>query len=174
MSHPDLSFVSRRIGIEGLPQTKRNEGIAEALARFLSQFEWTHFVTLTTRFKQAENRVLRVFHQRFVRPLARIAQCRIPHFLVVEATPANGVPHIHALLGGTASLTTQRIESVWPEGFCDIKKYDPAKGAAYYVTKSLESNPDSWDLSRHRPAVRPVDVESVVRPQVLVVQDVGD
>lgn len=126
--------------------------IADAMGAFLSGFTWTHFVTLTTKLRRSEEVILRIFQQRFLRPLARVTQSRIPHFYAIEGTlRQNGFPHIHALLGQTETLPVAVIERTWHEGFSRVTKYDPAKGAAFYLTKEIATNPDGYGISRRLP-----------------------
>ncbi len=152
MLYPRAGTVTDPARLHTYPRTGGGAGIPDAMGEFLSAYEWSHFVTLTTRTPRSQERILRVFEQRFVRPLARVTQTKIPYFYVVESVlPAGGFPHIHALLGSTEPLPNRLIEKTWTEGFSRVTKYDPRKGAAWYLTKSIESIPDSYGLSRRFP-----------------------
>lgn len=113
-------------------------------ANFLRQFDWQHFATFTAP-PPASERLVRSFHQT-VRRLERVAQGPVRTFWVVEQG-GGGVPHVHALLAGTRRLSCQEIAERWDLGHCDVQIYDPAQGAAYYLTKSLADEDTPWDLS---------------------------
>src|SRR5690242_18249577 len=76
------------------------EELHPAWREFLGRYEWTHFVSLTDRNGANVNSLKRSFEHRYIRRLAFLTKNRIPFFWVIETR--NGLPHLHALLGGTA------------------------------------------------------------------------
>jgi hypothetical protein len=140
---------------------------AADLTDYLSGREWSHFVTLTTSRARSDDSIVRVFTNRFIRPLARHAQSPVAWFYAIERDRAfETSPHLHALLAGTAALTTATISAAWPLGFTNVKLYDPTRGAASYVTKSVLADVDSYDFSRR--SAPPLRSQPVRRKNSLV------
>ena len=113
----------------------------------LEASEWSHLVTLTTRFAYSADSLLRLFRERFVRRLTRMAQRSVIHFVVAGRTH-DGREHLHALLMGTEGLSIRQLERAWPEGFTRIERFDPVKRGAAYVVKGLGDECDNYDVSR--------------------------
>ena len=121
----------------------------------LMEADWSHFATLTTAEPMSEQRLVRQFNNRFVRQLARLAQGGIQYFYAIEHDRATGqFPHLHALLHGTASLTTSEVRAQWPFGQTDATPYDRALAAAAYVSKGILIDPDNYDVSPSWPPRR--------------------
>ena len=114
---------------------------------FLSEFNWSHFVTLTTRHAVGRDCLVREFKDVFIRRLAFESLASVPWFYAVECTAA-GHPHLHALVSAAPTLTSADVERCWGLGYARAGRYNPARGAAYYLTKHLEMDPDGYDLSR--------------------------
>src|SRR5436309_3441817 len=76
------------------------------------------------------------------------AQQRVYYFAAVETTAPNWF-HLHALLAGTKNLGVRDLTEAWRSGFAQVRVYDPTRGAANYVTKTMGGTlpPDySFDL----------------------------
>ena len=60
--------------------------------------------------------------------------------------------HFHALIGGVGSVDREELWTLWKKiaGLSKILKYDPSRGAAYYISKSHENLEFSKYLERHR------------------------
>lgn len=116
----------------------------DAYALFLRSIDWNHFATFTaaTRFDDRLERAL----LQTIRRLERVAQGPV-HVFWVREVGSLGTPHIHALLKGTERVPLARIVGAWQLGRADVRAYDPAGGAAYYLTKSLLDADARWDLS---------------------------
>ncbi len=125
---------------------------AQAWGEYLRGFEWSYFVSLTTGLPSSPAAIKRYFDNRFVRSLARAAQQPLAWFYVGESGGA-GRHHAHALVWTGPTLNSSHIRGAWRIGLSHIETYDPNRGAAYYVTKSLGSDPD-YDLSRRLPPER--------------------
>lgn len=146
-----LSARSERAGDGG--------ALRRAWADHLTRYQWSHFVTLTTRLTMTPDQLRREFVSGYVRRLARVAQGPVPWFYVVER--GAGMPHLHALLGGTEDLSLEEVRRAWRLGFTDAERYDAGRGAAYYLTKELVDQglpgealrADDYDVSRRLPAV---------------------
>ena len=127
--------------------------IAREMGAHLEAFAWTHFVTLTSEGGVSEDVVERRFKDVFIRRIAYDARHTIPYFFALEGTARPGnAPHVHALIGGTSSLTIREVRRAWPFGVTDVRSYDPARGAATYIAKGLLLNPDNYNVSRKMPS----------------------
>lgn len=152
-------------GSERARPSARSEQVAEAgtlrqaWAYYLTRYEWSHFVTLTTRLATTPEQLRREFVSGYVRRLARIAQGPVPWFYVVERSA--GMPHLHALLAGAGDLPLEEVRRAWKHGFTDAERYDSRRGAAFYLTKemtgrgSIDASPraDDYDVSRRLPPI---------------------
>jgi hypothetical protein len=125
----------------------------QACGAWLRGFVWDHYVTLTAAGDLSPARLRREFIDVFVRRLARRAQRPICWFYVIERGGVGGPAHVHALVAGTARLTTHDIALAWKLGHTRILCYDAARGAAYYVAKRLGEWTD-YDISSRRPPAR--------------------
>jgi len=105
------------------------------MGNWLKSYAWRHYATLTDDCGNSAAS-LRRQGTRFVRRLATKARRRVDYFLIVEGA-SRGFPHLHALLLGTDSLTQREIERQWRPGWSCVRRFDPARGAADYVTKEL-------------------------------------
>jgi hypothetical protein len=104
-----------------------------------------------------------------VRRLERVAQRRLDWFLVVERSA--GFAHVHALISGADDLALNRLQRAWKLGFTRVERYDPQRGAAFYLTKGFDDSgrpesgrTDDYDLSR---CLRRVSRESGGRAESL-------
>jgi hypothetical protein len=113
---------------------------------------WDHFVTLTSRRDATGVEFERWLRQQFIRALAQHAQQSVSFFAVVEGNPWLQHVHLHALLAGTAQLEVDAIEAKWIHGDAKALRYDPGRGARYYVTKQLVSEESAhWLMSGRLP-----------------------
>ena len=124
--------------------------IGREYGTFLGRYAWAHYVTLTTRFPVSPA-ALRAEFDRFVRRLERVAQGPVSWSYTTEGGSFAERVHAHALLGGTERVTTAAIERLWPSGNTRVQVYDPAGGAAEYVSKDVGREPDYHDISRRLP-----------------------
>ncbi len=125
---------------------------ALAVGMFISTREWHHFVTLTVDRGAEPDRLIRLYHDYFIRRLAFAARQRINHFYAVERDRGTGkFAHVHALLHGTAGLDVREMRRLWPFGFTDLSRYDQQKRGAHYVAKDLLVDPDTYNFSKRLP-----------------------
>jgi len=120
---------------------------------FLRSVRWSHVATLTTRELVSVDHLRREFVHGFVRRVARLAQCPLAWFYVIEPHADGQRHHVHALLAHTESLKIAQLERAWKLGITRIEVYDPRRGAAGYVSKHLTGNAVHYDVSR-RPLPR--------------------
>jgi hypothetical protein len=98
--------------------------------KYLSEYAWDHAVHPTTRKPMSERAIVGEFLNGFIRRLARSAQRCIPYFYAVELDVGR-FPHLHALLAGTASLSTREVAAQWDQGYTRIVRYSHTRGAAF-------------------------------------------
>lgn len=119
-----------------------------AYTEFLKQFEWSHFATFTAATSSDDR--LRHRLPQTIRQLERVAQGPVRACWVRERGTC-GTPHLHVLLTGTECLSCKQIDRAWRIGRADVQIYDPARGAVFYLTKSLLDADALWDLSSRLP-----------------------
>ena len=114
--------------------------------KWIDEILWDHFCTLTFHYGATIDGAKRQF-LKFIRRLDSRAQMAVEWFMVIERGPGGAV-HVHALLRATDQLENRTITEQWPNGRTDIRKYDPARGGAYYVTKQIASMAVEYDISK--------------------------
>jgi len=130
--------------------------LAAAWGEYLAPYAWDHWLTLT--FAPYRRRNLRggvrlgparlgaerpgpppdYAHREFGRFVQRLEDCGgepVWWFRGDELGERLGRLHLHALLGGTGGLLEVSLGREWRAGFSLVKRYDPALGAAHYITK---------------------------------------
>ncbi len=145
-------------------ERKARQSIPEAWGAYLSEFEWSHWTTLTFRpYERPESpglgptRPLRLrpgpppdFARRafagFIRHLEQQAHQPLAWFRGDELGERLGRLHLHALVDGTAGLLPATLAATWPCGFTRIEVYDPKLGAAHYLTKYAVKTLADYDL----------------------------
>jgi hypothetical protein len=147
---------------EAMEQGADDRGVADAGAirkawgHYLQRFLWTHVLTLTYKHEVSPERASRDFVDGFIRRAAFEAAQPVRWFYVLEGGDDAGRRlHIHALVSGTAHLPIARLERAWRGGITDIRVYDPARGGAAYLTKTLYTAREDWyDHSGKLPSLR--------------------
>jgi hypothetical protein len=121
--------------------------LSQAWGRFLSQFHWDWFVTLTFRDPQPSFRAHRLF-QRFMRDLERASGLRVAWFMVFEYGARNGRLHIHALMLNVAHLARLKWMEEWNlrAGYARILPFNGDRGAAYYCAKYVTKSSSEWEI----------------------------
>ena len=124
-------------------------GLASEWGQFLDGFDSSHYLTLTSRSQRTPEQLMTDF-KKYIRSLERVAQNAVYWFVAGEEA-IGGWGHLHALTAGTGSLRTKTLERQWRSGFSRARRFDPARGAAYYVVKEVGSKSkmlDWYDLSK--------------------------
>jgi hypothetical protein len=114
---------------------RQQELLREAWGGFLHLYEWGVFVTLTFAQARSVESARRCF-DRWLRRLEQRSQTRVEWFLAIESSSA-GVVHLHALCNGGPNLTAGAYRDAWPFGRASVARYDPRKGARYYLVKEM-------------------------------------
>ena len=142
--------------------------LAAAWGEHLTAYDWNHWVTLTfappcpphlggaVRLGPARPGPARpgpppdFAHREFSRFVHRL-ECRgggpVWWFRGDELGERLGRLHLHAFLGGTGRLLEASVGQEWRVGFSLVKRYDPALGAAHYVTKYVTKGLADYDVS---------------------------
>lgn len=123
----------------------------DAYGAFLHAYRWDHFVALTYKWAVPPAEAARDFRDGFVRRLAFDAGHPLAWFYALERDAAGDRVHVHALVARTAALTSDQVERAWRAGNTRVRRYDPARGGARYVVKSILPGSDDYDISRRRP-----------------------
>lgn len=142
--------------------------LAAAWGHYLGDYDWDHFVTLTfapprpshlggpVRPGPGRRRAERpgpppdYAHRQFrywVRRLGVLGGAPVWWFRGDELGERLGRLHLHAFLGGTGRLLEETLGRQWQAGFSLVKRYDPALGAAHYVTKYVTKGLADYDVS---------------------------
>jgi hypothetical protein len=124
--------------------------LREAWAEYLGQFAWDQFATLTARHAGPAENIVREFHHRLIRRVARAAQQPVSWFYSLERS-SNHSAHLHALLWTGKRLSASEVQRSWSMGHSRVVEYDPRRGAAYYVSKELFGISGEFDMSIRLP-----------------------
>lgn len=132
---------------EVLAEAQNLANLRAEWAKWLQEFKWSHYCTLTFRHATSVEGAKRELIW-FVRQLAQCAYNRVEWFYVIETSPGNLV-HLHTLLGQTDHLPVACVQQAWRSGITRIRRYDPRRGATRYVTKAITTAHVEYDVSRH-------------------------
>ncbi len=139
-----------------------------AWSEYLTRYHWDHWVTLT--FAPHPPRDLWSLvpvgparlgpdrpgpppdyaHRQFQSWVGRVEGCggeSVWWFRGDELGERLGRLHLHALVGGTGGLLEASLRREWRAGFSFVKRYDPALGAAHYITKYATKGLADYDVS---------------------------
>lgn len=113
---------------------------------WLKTFEWEAWGTMTLRYADPTHEQMQRAWSRFVATLRREGE-RDLSFFVGHEVGAQGRIHLHCLLAGL-QLKRTSVWRWWHEryGRCEVKGYDPEKGAAHYISKYVTKELAHYDL----------------------------
>lgn len=122
--------------------------VRTAWADWLGRYPWEAWGTLTFKWPDPTEAQLDRAFARFVRYIGR-SWDRPPCYFLGHEVGRGGRAHLHCLLGGF-SPTLQRTEMWrwWFDRFgrCEVRGYDPEKGAAAYVSKYITKELGHYDV----------------------------
>ncbi len=133
-----------------MPTREEMRQVRAAYPAWLDGFEWSHFCTLTFTEGCGDAFARRAF-SRFAGEVQRSAASPIYWFWVLERGASRTMPHLHALLGGTAQLPVRMIDRLWRLGLRRVRRYDPHRSATWYLTKRILSDATDYDVSAESP-----------------------
>lgn len=122
--------------------------IAGPWGEWLSGFPWQAWGTLTLRWADPTPAQLARGFTRFVRWLRAEGNPDVSWYFAHE-TGALGRSHLHCLLGALAPDTPRSTLWRWwwdRYGRCEVRGYDPERGAAVYVAKYVSKTYAHYDL----------------------------
>ncbi len=121
------------------------------MADWLNHFDWDIWMTGTflpdqsyrdtIKTKKAFNRYIEFMSKKYDKH-------GIEYFMAVERFKSGDFTHIHALLNGLDGLSYKQIGGAWRHfyGRERIEKYNPKKGANFYLTKYITNELCDWDF----------------------------
>ena len=130
--------------------------------RWWNEFTWDHFITLTVdpRRRTGSGRaggcprtmdgIARTIRHEFHRLLTKLTGGRVP-FVSVVGMGAGYNPHGHMLTYGTAAIPLERLERGWRHGRITVERYQPHRGAPYYLAKHLLEPECNSEMSKTLP-----------------------
>lgn len=134
---------------------------------WLSEYKWTMWTTLTTRYTLTQNSARRIV-ERFYRELSRAGNTQI--FFATEPHDIKEGYHLHALINSPDLLTYKNVidtyqeitnggkekeEHTLPTGETiirtkwnriQIEKYNPKLGATHYLSKYITKKMSDYDI----------------------------
>lgn len=118
-----------------LEEAKAARQWREELGSWLTHFEWQLYATPTFRFPVTHSMAKAVV-DRWIGGFGPQAYAYVGY----EQGLAGGRTHCHVLLGGLANeIAKSRAGRLWRHGNIQIERYDPNRGAAWYVAKVPEA-----------------------------------
>jgi hypothetical protein len=118
--------------------------LVDAFGKWLNEFDWAWFITLTFRKPQSAQTA----NHAFLGFMDRLKK-KLNYFRVIEDADKPSLLHIHALIGSGDIVSPDKlIEDEWKRrhGKAKAQRYDKTKGAAYYINKHINSDKMDWDF----------------------------
>ena len=124
-----------------------------AWGEFLTR-DWSHFATLTMNRSGSgpvpTEAALRGELRRFLDRVHSMVNQEPQYAAVMEGLRV-GNGHWHLLIADCGYLSPSKVRRAWKAGVAEVEPYDPSRGAAYYLAKGIEREPDSIDVSGDLP-----------------------
>lgn len=126
---------------------------------WLGRYEWTHWLTLTVnpstrprmgragKCPRSPEGVRLAFRNELVRYAEKVSRNRVPFAYSVERGVGGDNPHLHALLCVQGMLESAPLARAWRHGRATVERYDQARGAAFYLSKTFSRLDAEWDVS---------------------------
>ena len=119
----------------------------DELGKFISKWHWKIWATFSfsNRFS-ISNHYLESQWDRLVSHIKKLQGTEPFWVRSIEFGAEQGVPHLHALIGGT-DIPPREIPRLWHPrtGNAQAETYDPEKRAAWYIAK----NPEAVEFSEN-------------------------
>lgn len=138
--YPWLEVEVRPKAVAGNMQKRDYKLLQEAWGNWLHyQWEWEWFVSLTFRDDHVgtgrANVLWRMWHKQLVKETGKDVQ----YVRVTEFQRYRGIPHYHALILNVKHVRRLTWKDRWDTlaGYARILRFDPKKGAAYYLCKYI-------------------------------------
>lgn len=130
------------------------DDVRTAWGEWLGGFPWDAWGTLTFRWADPTHAQLDRAFGRFITTVRMWADDEAPYFLGHEVG-AGGRAHLHCLIGGLRGWDGAQRSRLWGWWFkrygrCEVRGYDPEKGAAHYVSKYITKALAHYDVDLGR------------------------
>lgn len=128
--------------------TEQPQPIAEVWGEWLKSWKWEAWGTLTFKDDGYSHEAATRAFGRFVHWLRAEGNPLVSYFVGHEVGKF-GRLHMHVLLGALAPMTSRTALWSWwftRYGRCELRGYDPEKGAAMYVSKYVSKQLGYYDL----------------------------
>lgn len=127
--------------------------IRRAYGDFLQRYDWTHFCTFTSDNPFLKTQALTgYFEKTFIPRLENRIERPVSWFWVTEWSPGIGRLHLHALLAADGANEAHVVRE-WNKGNAKVERFDPARGASYYVSKHITQEETEIGLSDTLPPI---------------------
>ena len=114
----------------------------DAYGDFLSRFKWDLYATPSFKWPVSYHQARTSAHE-FISHFGTQAYAVVAY----ETGPVGGRTHIHILLGGlVGEIAKTHAGRLWKRGDITIEKYDPRRGACWYLPKTFYDNPDAGEI----------------------------
>lgn len=135
----NLPFPSKRILMEKKSKAPiGSDRSVQELGDWLGQFSWVWVAMLSFAYPDVSLKSAKKKLEQFLQEHGNDGQ----FFWVMEMHKFTGEPHFHALLG-----RMEKEPPKWKHGIYEIEKYDPQKGARFYIAKFLTYPSIEWDFN---------------------------
>lgn len=121
------------------------ENLRENWVKFLNQWDWEWFVTLTFA-DDISVHTAGVRFKRWFRMLNRRRDNQVGYFMATEWHKNRKVPHFHLLMLGVGNSRRLTWMDKWYPGYARIWPYNKNKGAAHYLTKYITKELADYQL----------------------------
>ena len=127
---------------------------SRAYGDWLAERTWTHVVHLSPGPAIGRPGVERCFRQG-VRRLESFIARRVDWVCTIERGSRSGLPHAHALLFAHGRpLLLKQVEYPWRATIHKVERFDPERGAVWYITKGVGDGSAEIHFSRCLPPLR--------------------
>lgn len=137
------------------PKAADGRSLPETWGDWLNGYDWSHWATLTFAPYQRPSKpglgppkddatknkpgpppdyAHRAFN-RFISGLSCRSGQGVWWFRGDEFGERLGRLHLHSVIGGADRVPPEALARAWRDGFAQVERFDPEKGAAHYVTK---------------------------------------
>lgn len=114
----------------------------EAYGEFLSHFKWDLYATPSFKWPVTYSQARAAVHDwvSFFGPQAYAV-------VAYERGLAGGRTHVHVLLGGlVGEIAKSKAGRLWRRGHVKIERYDPRRGACWYIPKTFYNHPEAGEF----------------------------
>jgi hypothetical protein len=127
------------------------------MGEWLNGAEWDWYTTHTFRVSYVSHKAADRHWQSWLNTLNQacwVGGLERPFYFRVTEYQDRGTLHYHSLIGGVGDMSRLLFKDIWElHGFARVEKYDPGRGANFYVGKYLTKEDGdmrfSHNLAKH-------------------------